>query len=586
MLDPFSLPYVQRGVLEVLVLALGAGVLGTWIVLRGLAFQSHAVGTAAFPGLVLADGLGFAPALGALGAALVMTGAVAILARRPHTSSDSRTAIVLVAMLAAGIVLASDVFRSGSNVDSLLFGSVLLTSPADIAFAAGAAAAALGASLLLGRRWLATGFDADAAHALGARSRLPEAVLLLVVAVTTIAALTTVGALMVAALLVVPAATTRLLIDRVRPWQLATVALAAVEGTGGIWLAVETNAPPGATIAVLGGGVFLVALAVRAARRARSPRLLPVAAALACLALGAAGCGASGGGGSGQLEVVATTTQIADFARNVGGDRVRVVQVLQPNTDPHEYEPRPADVAAVSRAKIILTNGDGLDAWIGKVVAESGGSPQVIDLGESVPVRLPGESTGPEASRVDPHWWHDPLNAQAAVATIRETFDRARPGDEKIFQTDATSYLTKLGALDRGIAGCLRAIPAGRRRLVTDHDAFGYFATRYGVTVVGAVVPSQSTQAQPSAADVRKLADEIRAQGVTAIFPESSLNPKLAQAIAREAGANAGLVLYGDTLGPKGSPGATYLGMMASNADAMARGFTGGRARCGIPGIS
>ncbi len=585
MFDLFSLPYVQRGLVEVLLLAVASGALGTWVVLRGLAFHTHAIGTAAFPGLVLADGLGFAAALGALGAAVVMTGVVALLARRPHTSADSRTAIVLVAMLAAGIVLASDVFHSGGNVDSLLFGSILLTSTRDLVLAAATAGLALAASALLGRRWMATGFDPEAARALGARSAAPEAILLLLVALATIAALTTVGALLVTALLVVPAATTRLLTDRIGLWQIATVALAAVEGVAGAWLAVQTNAPPGATIAVLSGGGFALALAIRALRRPRPP-VAAAAAAVACLALVAGGCGSGGGGSGGKLDVVATTTPLADFARNVGGDRVTVTQILQPNTDPHDYEPRPDDVAAVAKADIVLTSGDDLDAWIGKVVEQSGGSPQVVDLGADVPVRLPGGATGPHGSRYDPHWWHDPVNAQAAVARIRETLDAARPRDEKVFQTNATSYLTKLGTLDKGIQSCLAAIPASRRKLVTNHDAFAYFAKRYGVTVVGAVIPSQSTQAQPAAADVRRLVDQIRARRVRAIFPESSLNARLAEAIGRETGVTSSLVLYGDTLGPKGSPGATYLGMEQANADAMARGFTGGRERCEVPGIS
>lgn len=587
MLDPFQLPYVQRGVLEILLLAVPAGLLGTWIVLRGLAFHAHAVGTAAFPGLVLAGGLGFAAALGALGAALAMTGAVALLARRRDTTADSRTAIVLVGMLAAGIVLASDVFHSAASVDSLLFGSVLLLAPRDIALAGAAAAMALAATELLGPRWLASGFDPETARATGARSGAREAALLVAVTLAVVAALAAVGALMVTALFVVPAATARLVLDRMGRWQAASVALAAVEGVSGIWLAVRLNAPPGATIAVLSGAVFALAVGARALRR-RRPRPAVAAAGLAALALAcaAAGCGSgsAGGGGGGvdgkRIDVVATTTQAADFVRNVGGSRVKVTQILQPNTDPHSYEPRPDDVAAVAGAKILFTSGDGLDAWASKLVAQSGGSPEVVDLGADVPVRLTGSS-----GKVDPHWWHDPVDAQAAVARIRETLDRADPRGAPVYQARATSYLTKLGVLDKGIQACLATIPRGERTLVTDHDAFAYFAKRYGIAVVGAVIPSQSTQAQPSAADVKRLIGLIRARRVRAIFPESSLNARLAQAIARETGARVGAPLYGDTLGPKGSRGAGYLAMEQANADAMARGFSGGRVGCAIPGI-
>ena len=172
MLDPFQLEFVQRGVLEVLLLSGAAGLLGTWIVMRGLSFYAHAVGTAAFPGLVLADGLGFSAPLGAFAAALVFAFGVERLARRPRAGYDSLTALVLVAALAGGVVLASDVFQSGGNVDSLLFGSLLLTGTRDLVLAGAASAAAVAATLALGPRWLARGFDPAAARALGLRSQL------------------------------------------------------------------------------------------------------------------------------------------------------------------------------------------------------------------------------------------------------------------------------------------------------------------------------------------------------------------------------------------------------------------------------
>jgi ABC-type Zn uptake system ZnuABC Zn-binding protein ZnuA len=139
--------------------------------------------------------------------------------------------------------------------------------------------------------------------------------------------------------------------------------------------------------------------------------------------------------------------------------------------------------------------------------------------------------------------------------------------------------------LDAGIQRCFAAVPPAARKLVTDHDAFNAFAHRYGIRIIGAVIPSQTTQAQPSAGEVSRLVATIRRQRVQAIFPESSINPKLAQAIARQTGATAHYTLYGDTLGPKGSTGATYLTMERANADQMLRGFTGGRHGCAIAGL-
>jgi zinc/manganese transport system substrate-binding protein len=577
-LEPFQLPFVQRGIVEVLVLAVAGGLIGTWIVLRGLAFYAHAVGTAAFPGLVLADGLGFAALLGAGASAALVAVAVGVLARREGAREryDSLTALVLVAALALGVILASDVFHSGSNVETLLFGSLLLVDGGDIAFAAVAAVVVVVGALILEQRWLAAGFDPSSARALGVRSALPDTVLLALVALVAVAALSTLGALLATALLVVPAATTRLVCSRLRTWQIATVALVAVEGVAGLWLSVEVNAPPGPAIAVLAGGVFVL-VAMR--------RAVVVAVAVAALAV-LAGCGTdTGSAGPGQVKVVATTTQIGDFARAVGGDRAKVLQLLKPNTDPHDYEPRPSDVRETAGAKVVLVNGDNLDRWMGDVLKQAGGGPAVVDLGARAPVKVAGETSGTEASRYDPHWWHDPRNAEAAVTAIRDALTKANPDAKAVYARNASAYLAKLRLLDRGIADCVTHVPRAARKLVTDHDAFNYFARRYEIEVVGAVIPSQTTQAQPSARDVARLTRLIRREGVKAVFPESSINPKLAQAIARQTGAKSDLTLYGDTLGPKGSSGATYLTMERANADAMVRGFTGGAQRCTIPGL-
>lgn len=579
MFAPFHYAFVQRGLLEVLLLSVCAGLVGSWVVLRGLAFFTHAVGTGTFPGLVLADGLGFAALAGAAASALLFAAGVEGASRRRRVGYDSLTALVLVGALATGVILASDVFHSGSNIETLLFGSLLVIGGQQLVFAALASVAALVASALLGRRWLAVGFDADHARALGLRSRLPDVVLLALVALCATVSVAAVGALLVTALFIVPAATARLLTRRVATLQVASVALVALQGVAGVWLSVEWNVPPGAAIAVLAGSCFAVVALVRALPR----RAAIAGAGLAVVALLAAGCGGrSSESAPGRVDVVATTTQIGDWAREVAGANADVHQILQPNSDPHDYEPRPADVEAASGAALVLENGDQLDHWMDKVVDEAGGHPRVVVLGEHVPIRRPGEASGAEASRFDPHWWHDPRNAVAAVEQVSAALAKVDPAHAAAYRANADRYLGRLRKLDRGIAACMSEVPRSQRKLVTDHDAFGYFADRYGITLVGAVIPSQTTQAQPSARDTVRLIALIEREHVRAVFAESSINKRLAQAVARETGASASYTLYGDTLGPQGSSGATYLSMEAANADALVKGFTGGTRSCHI----
>jgi ABC-type Zn uptake system ZnuABC Zn-binding protein ZnuA len=573
-LEPFRYPFVQNGVLEVLLLAPAAGLLGAWIVLRGLSFYSHGVATAAFPGLVLADGLGFPALLGALGAAAVFAFTVERVGRERDTGEDSVTGLALTGALALGVILASDVFHSASSVETLLFGSLLAIGRGDQLVAGVTSLTAVVVGVALARPWLATGFEPQDARALGVRSRLPELALLALIALSVVAALAATGALLVAALFVVPAATVRLLTNRIWTLQLGAIGLAAVEGVAGLWLSVEVNVPPGAGIAVLAGSVFAVVAALRMT-------LVRRGAVLALAALALAACGSATGGSHG-LDVVATTTQIGDWTRIVAGPDASVHELLQPNTDPHEYEPRPSDVEATATADLVLENGDRLDHWMDKVVSSSGGHPAVVDLGTTVPVKLPGESSGPEASRYDPHWWHDPGNAVAAVEHIGAALAHAEPSKRSAFMRRARAYAAKLRTLDRGTAACFARVPKPQRKLVTDHDAFNYFAARYGIRVVGAIIPSQTSQAQPSAGETARLIALIRREHVHAVFPESSINPRLARSVASETGARSDLVLYGDTLGPAGSPGATYLGMEAANARRMAAGFSGRKVSCGI----
>jgi ABC-type Mn2+/Zn2+ transport system permease subunit len=264
-LEPFLFPFVQRSLAEIVLLSLAAGLLGSWVVLRGLAFFTHAVGHGSFPGLVLAGGLGLPPQLCALVVGLLFAGGLQRLSRARGGAYDVVTALLLIGALAVGVILASDVFHSGSDVETLLFGSLLAVGAQDLVLAGVAGLVALAASAWLGQAWLATGFDPDGARQLGLRSAAPDALLLLLVAVTAIAALTAVGVLLVAALFVVPAATARLVTRSLRALQAGAVLLVAAEGTAGLWLSVRINAPPGATIALVSGVVFGAAAALRAA---------------------------------------------------------------------------------------------------------------------------------------------------------------------------------------------------------------------------------------------------------------------------------------------------------------------------------
>jgi ABC-type Zn uptake system ZnuABC Zn-binding protein ZnuA len=293
-------------------------------------------------------------------------------------------------------------------------------------------------------------------------------------------------------------------------------------------------------------------------------------AAMLAAVVALAGCGESGEGG-GRPEVVATTTHAGDIVRAVAGDRVGVHTLLRANSDPHDYEPRPSDLRAVGDADLVVRSGGEVDDWLGDVLDEAGGDAPSVTLMDTV--RRRGD---------DPHWWQDPRNVRRVVPAVRAALGRADPGGRAEFARRARAYDKRLGALDAGIARCVASVPRVRRKIVTTHDSLAYFARRYDIRVVGALIPSQSTQAQPSARDVDRLVRQIRRERVAAIFPESALHPKLERAVARESGARVGGRLWADALGPPGSAGDTYPRATAANARALVQGMSGGARTCGL----
>jgi zinc/manganese transport system substrate-binding protein/manganese/iron transport system substrate-binding protein len=292
-----------------------------------------------------------------------------------------------------------------------------------------------------------------------------------------------------------------------------------------------------------------------------------------------AGCGTGGQGGAagqgeGRLAVVATTTQLADFARNVGGDRVQVTGLLKANVDAHDYEPSAADIDAIARAGVLVENGVGLESWLAEVIEASGFDGERVDA--STGVRLlagegehaePAGAGAPGADEpMDPHIWQSPVNAKLMVANIERAFIKADAEGAATYRANAERYTEALDRLDADVAARIAALP--NKKLVTNHDAFHYYVNRYGLEFVGSIIPSFDTSAELSSREVNELVAKIRATGVKAVFSETSLPPETAQTIASEAGVKVVTgedALYGDSLGPPGSDGATYIDAIRHN---------------------
>jgi zinc/manganese transport system substrate-binding protein len=307
-------------------------------------------------------------------------------------------------------------------------------------------------------------------------------------------------------------------------------------------------------------------------------------AAMSAVATVLAGCGDGKAGqaapaatGGRPVAVVATTPEVADFVRNIGGGDVTVRQIIQPNVDPHEYEPTPADIQAIGAATVVVKNGVGLEKWLDQTIESAGFNGTVVDSSQGVTVRT-GDPGDEEMAAGDPHIWHNPQNAKVMVTNIEKALAAVDPSRADVFAKNLTSYSAKLDKLDADNAAAFATLPADDRKLVTNHDAFGYYVDRYGLTFVGSVIPSMDTSAELSARQLTDLVAKIKATGTKAIFTESSLPPKTAEAIATQAGVKViggEDALYGDSLGKPGTPQGTYLGAEQHNTQVIVSALGG-----------
>ncbi len=265
-----------------------------------------------------------------------------------------------------------------------------------------------------------------------------------------------------------------------------------------------------------------------------------------------------------KIPVVATFTILADLVRQVGGSRVEVSALVGPNGDVHAYDPSPADSRRIAGAKLIVENGLHLEGWISRLAKASATKAQIVIAGKGVTLRTDKSNKEfAEHGGTDPHAWQNVANAKIYVANIRDGLVAADPAGKADYEANAQAYLARLDALDAEVRAAIAKIPAERRRIVTTHDAFGYFGQAYGLTL--AAPEGLSTEAQVSAKDVARIIQQVRKDKFPAVFLENVSDPRLMDQIARETGAKIGGTLYSDSLSAPDGPAGTYIDMVRHN---------------------
>lgn len=261
-----------------------------------------------------------------------------------------------------------------------------------------------------------------------------------------------------------------------------------------------------------------------------------------------------------RLNVVASFSILGDFVRNVGGDRVSVTTLVGPDSDAHVYSPTPADAKRIADAKLVFVNGLGFEGWLPRLVKSAGGKATIVTATAGITPLKSG-------SAADPHAWQSIANAKIYVANIRDALAAADPANAETFKANASRYLADLDALDREVRAAVAQIAESRRKVISTHGAFGYFAAAYGVAFIAPV--GVSTESEASARDVARIITQIRTAKIPAVFLENISDPRLIRRISAETGARVGGTLYSDSLTGEKGDSPTYIAMVRHNIKAL-----------------
>jgi zinc/manganese transport system substrate-binding protein len=278
--------------------------------------------------------------------------------------------------------------------------------------------------------------------------------------------------------------------------------------------------------------------------------------------------------GARKIKAVATFSIIGDLVRNVGADRVDVSTLVGSNADAHVYSPTPGDVKTIAAANIVFVNGLGLEGWMTRLVTASATKARAVVVTTGIDPRRMANEDHPGRIIIDPHAWQSVADAKVYVANIRDGLVAVDPAGTAVYEANAKAYLAKLDALEQEVRTAIAGVPAERRKIITTHDAFGYFGAAYGMRFIAP--EGVSTETEPSAKDVAKIITQIRKQKIPAVFLENITDPRLMEQIARETGARLGGKLYSDALSEPSGPAATYIGLMQHNIREFTKALGGG----------
>lgn len=557
--------FLQRALIVAVVVGVVSGVVGSIVILRGLSLMGDAISHAVLPGVAVSYMLGVNMFLGAMVTGLATALGITYVEQRTRLKADTAIGVVFSGAFALGIIAITKA-EASTNLNNILFGNLLAITTNDLILTLIAAALAFVVIELFYRHLLITTFDPAVAPTYGSSPRAMHYLLMVVLTAVTVAALQAVGIILVVAMLVTPAATALLFARSLRSMMISAAVIGAFASVAGLYLSFTLNLPSGPAIAVVLATIFLIAFVISRLRLRKS------AAAIAALALGASGCAAPNGEvdqvpqETDGIAIVATFSLLADLAQQIAGPDAEVYSMVPRGTDPHEYQPLPADLEAVTRADVLIWNGLDMETGAGwftnllEVAGKDVDSPQVIEAAAGIDAL----SLDGGANEVNPHAFISPRGGIHYTRVIANGLATVDPANAAGYEERAEALIQTLKEIDARYASELGALRSPY--LVTSERAFQYVANDYGLTE--GYLWQIDTEEQGSPAQLTGLITFIREHDVSGILVESNVDRRPMETVSAETGVPIVGEVYSDELGAPGSGADTYVGYLETNLEA------------------
>jgi zinc/manganese transport system permease protein len=558
--------FLQRALVGCIALSLSCGPVGVFLILRRMSLIGDALSHGLLPGVALAFffyGFAMLPmTLGGMVAGLLVALLAGVASRHTILNEDATFAGFYLISMALGVLLMS---LHGSQVDLMhvLFGTVLSIASPTLLLLGSVTTVTLVLFAAIYRPLILECFDPQFFRAISGKGAWIHFLFLILVTLNLVAAFQALGTLMALGILLLPAITARLVCRQVWHLCVTAIGIACVSSYVGLLLSYHFAWPSGPSIVLVAGLFYGLALVRVVVSRVLK---LAVAVGLVCFFPHA---GWAGHTCDARPRVVVSFSILKDFVQQIAGEAVNVDSLVGPNADAHVYEPKPQDIQLIQEADLVILNGFGFERWMTNLLVASGYQGVVVRASDGVPPRCLDAGGGQTV--IDPHAWHNVRYAQIYINNITQSLQQLLPSHQEEIIQNAKRYQQRLATLDRWIFQMLEGIPLERRRVLTNHDGFGYFGEAYGIQFVSPL--GLSTEGEASAQVVASLITQAREAGIAACFFENISNSRLVEQIAKEGELTLGGQLYSDALSFPTEPAATYEAMMRANVERLTQGM-------------